>query len=101
MTNPYLNRVPKMALKTQRIRNSGWPILIAFVLFLLAPFLIIFSVFWAIAYFESTATREGETTSTMIVNELRIFEYIREHGTLPQSLSELPVTDGKGDSTKD
>lgn len=96
-----MNRMLTMASKTQRIWNSGRLILIAFVLFLLAPFLMIFSIFWAIAYFESTTTPEAETTSAMIVNELRIFEYIRGHGTFPKSLSELPVTDGKGDSTED
>ena len=63
--------------------------------------LIIFFIFWAISYFESTATPQVMTTTAMYVDEERIVDYIREHHALPKKLSELPQSDGKIDGTKD
>jgi hypothetical protein len=37
----------------------------------------------------------------MVVDKLRIFDFIQMHGAVPKSLAELPTTDGKGDATKD
>jgi hypothetical protein len=88
----------EMASMTKRIWNSA---LVVPGMVLLALFLTIFSIFWAITYFESTVTQQEMTTTAMVVDEERIFDYIREHRNLPQSLSELPQSDGKIDGATD
>ncbi|HSY43112.1 MAG TPA: type II secretion system protein GspG [Candidatus Acidoferrum sp.] len=89
-----------MASMTKKNWNIAQPILAvlsAFAMVVLALFLIL----WSISYFESTATQQEMTTTAMVVDEERIFSYIREHRNLPQSLSELPQPDGKIDGTID
>ena len=85
----------------KRLWNIAWRVLTIFVLISSTFFLVIFLIFWAISYFESTATPQAETTTAIVVDEERIFDYIREHHALPESLSELPQSDGKIDGTKD
>jgi hypothetical protein len=68
-------------------------ILIALLVFALAC--------WIITALESSVSPHELTTSNMVVNRIRIFNYIRDHGALPQSLNQLSVADGKGSSTED
>ena len=89
-----------ISLAKGKSKNCG-PFLAVVVLVLIACCLIIFLIFWAISYFESTATPQVMTTTAMYVDKERIFDYIREHQSLPKNLSELPQSDGKLDGTKD
>jgi hypothetical protein len=61
----------------------------------------LFLIFWAISYFESTATQHIMTTTAIVADEERIFDFIHKHQTLPKNLSALPQTDGKIDGAKD
>jgi hypothetical protein len=90
-----------MASTAKKIWHVAWPLLVAFVLVPLTIILIYVSILWAISYFESTATQQEMTTTAMDVDKERIFDDIREHQTLPKSLSELPQSDGKIDGTRD
>jgi hypothetical protein len=93
-----------MTLKVEKNWNAGWPIFTISgvgVIVLLTPFLMLFSIFWAISYFESTATQQVETTTAMAVDEMRIYEYTQIHGALPKSLAELPRPHDEIDATKD
>jgi hypothetical protein len=89
---------------TKRICSIARPFRTAFALFALIPLvfiLMVFLIFWALSYFESTATQREMTITAMVVGEERIFDFIHQHQTLPKNLSELPQTDGKIDGTKD
>jgi len=90
-----------MAPTLENILKIGCVFVVVFILIPLALILMVFSIPWVICYFESTVTSSGMTTTAMTVDEVRIFDYIRAHGSLPRSLSELPTTDGKIDGTKD
>ena len=50
---------------------------------------------------ESGVSPEAVTTTHMYVIRSRIFKYIEEHGRLPEALTQLSDTDGKGDVNKD
>jgi hypothetical protein len=68
-------------------------LLIAVVLFGLLSF--------AITMLESSVSPREVTTTNMVINRTRIFDYIREHGKLPEYLGQLSQTDGKGNLVKD